>query len=526
MEFVTSRRTLLRAVAAAASLGPVLGNAGGAHAAGRDRAGEARGTHGLTVPEQRMRGVYETALTPYKYGVVLENDLGFVDGPCVFRIGSAWYMTYFVLHGQDGLRNGYTTELARSEDLLHWEPLGTLLPFRSGAWDAAQAAGSIALPNTAWGASHPHTYGGRYWMSYFGGDQEGFEPGPLALSMASSATPLTPSTWTRRDAPVLAPGDADARWWENYRHFRSTVIHDPGGTLGAPFVMFYNARGGTRYEWTERIGLAVSNDMTSWTRYRTDPVISNPPLDSDGGISGDPQIVRMGDVWVMFYFGAFWRNGAFNTFACSYDLVNWTKWSGPMLLAPTEGFDRTYAHKPWVVQHEGTVYHFYTAVGDKRSIAVATSRDLSSRRRTGAEQVTASYTHWKNSVTSVRDGSTDPGTSSQDIWTAFETPNFYDWVEVAFPRPRSVSGLRLHVHDDGAHIRPPRHYDVEVDAGGGWVTVSGQARVPADCVAGANTVTFSPVTARRIRLYLHHRRGGVQPSSGGTYSGLTEIEIL
>lgn len=472
-----------------------------------------------------MREVYETALTPYKYGVVLENDLGFVDGPCVFRLGRDWYMTYFVLHGDDAPVNGYTTEIARSEDLLHWEPLGTLLPFRQGAWDAAQAAGSIALPNTAWGASRPLTYGGRYWMSYFGGDEEGFEPGPLAIGTASSATPLAPSTWTRPGTPALGPQDADARWWENHRHFRSTVIHDPGRTLGAPFVMYYNARGGTIHEWSEHIGMAVSTDMTEWTRYRRDPVISNPPLDADGGLSGDPQIVRMGDLWVMFYFGAFWRNGAFDTFACSYDLVNWTKWTGPMLVAPTEEFDRTYAHKPWIVKHDGTVYHFYTAVGDKRSIAVATSRDLGGRRRPGAEHVTASYTHWKNSVSSVRDGITDPGDSPQGRWTAYETPNFHDWIEVDLPGPRRVSGLRLHVLDDGAHIKPPRHYHVEVRTRRGWVAADGQERVPREPGAGENTVTFKPVTTRRIRLYVHHRHGGVGPAAGGAYSGLTEIEI-
>ena len=36
----------------------------------------------------------------------------------------------------------------------------------------------------------------------------------------------------------------------------------------------------------------------------------------------------MGDLWVMFYFGAGWQPKAFDTFACSYDLVNWTKWEG------------------------------------------------------------------------------------------------------------------------------------------------------------------------------------------------------
>lgn len=389
-----------------------------------------------------------------------------------------------------------------------------------------KAAGSIALPSVAWGASRPHRYDGKYWMSYFGGEEEGFEPGPLAIGMASSRSAVSPSTWTRFESPVLDPRDADARWWENYRHFRSTVIYDRRKTLGAPFVMFYNARGGAITEWSERIGMALSTNMVDWVRYRTDPVISNDPLDFSGGISGDPQIVRMGDLWVMFYYGAFWRNGAFDTFACSYDLVNWTKWSGPMLIAPTRSYDRQYAHKPWLVEHEGTVYHFYTAVGDKRSIAVATSRDLSSGQTARSERVTASYTHWTNSEAAVRDGITDPANSAEGMWTAYETPNFEDWIELAWPHSRRVGGLRIHLHDDGEHIRPPRDYHVEYDRGRGWTMAAGQVRDPGEPGAGANTVRFRPVRTRRVRLYLHHRRGGIRPVSGGVYSGVTEIEIL
>ena len=85
--------------------------------------------------------------------------------------------------------------------------------------------------------------------------------------------------------------------------------------------MYYNGK--QQGPWVERIGMAVSHDMVHWTRYGEGPVIDN-----GKGISGDPQIVRMGDLWVMFYFGAGWKPGAFDTFACSYDLVHWTKWTG------------------------------------------------------------------------------------------------------------------------------------------------------------------------------------------------------
>ena len=161
------------------------------------------------------------------------------------------------------------------------------------------------------------------------------------------------------------------RTFENVTLYKSNIIRDKAQTLGYPFVMFYNGK----RPGSECIGMAVSKDMRHWQRFGEDPVIDN-----GKGISGDPQIVRIGDVWVMYYFGAFWKPKAFDTFACSYDLVHWTKWDGPHLIEPSEPWDQTYAHKPWVIKHDGVVYHFYCAVGDRgRVIAVATSRPLDRR---------------------------------------------------------------------------------------------------------------------------------------------------
>jgi len=80
---------------------------------------------------------------------------------------------------------------------------------------------------------------------------------------------------------------------------------------------------------------------------------------------------------VMFYFGHRWKPKAFDTFACSHDLVNWTKWTGAHLIEPSEPWDATFAHKPWMLKHDGVVYHFYCAVGNEgRCIALATNRKV------------------------------------------------------------------------------------------------------------------------------------------------------
>lgn len=98
--------------------------------------------------------------------------------------------------------------------------------------------------------------------------------------------------------------------------------------------------------------------MKTWKRYPGNPVFAH---EADGTITGDAHIQKMGDVYVMFYFSAFEpsrKYKAFNTFAASYDLVNWTDWKGADLVIPSKNYDELFAHKSYVVKHDGVVYHF------------------------------------------------------------------------------------------------------------------------------------------------------------------------
>jgi len=324
------------------------------------------------IPIERMRQVYDEVKTPFKYGVVIRGETGqLVDSPSIFRQNNQWYMVY------TGITKavGYETFLAHSADLLHWQKLGKIMCFRSDGWDRWQVDGGIALCDPTWGGtSELQTVDGKYWMSYIGGALQGYETDPLAIGIAWTKTPTEVREWTPiAENPVLSREQPDVREFEKQTLYRSQIIWDKSKTLGAPFVMYYNGKLKSGYE---RIGMAVSDDMIHWKRYGTEPVVANGE-DKHDGISGDPQIVRMGDLWVMFYFGAFWQPGAFDTFACSTDLVHWTKWTGPHLTASSVPWDKTYAHKPWVIKHDGVVYHFYCAVGDQgRVIALATSKDL------------------------------------------------------------------------------------------------------------------------------------------------------
>jgi predicted GH43/DUF377 family glycosyl hydrolase len=332
----------------------------------------------IDVPENVMKNIYEAVKTPFKYGIILKGEDGrSIDCPSVFRHGDKWYMMYVCMN-----KVGYETHLAESPDLLSWKPLGKILSFREDDWDKWQADGGLALIDTTWAGTYElQQFDGKYWLSYIGGAKQGYEPDPLAIGLAWTTNPIEPAEWNRLvENPVLSPDQPDARDFEKKTLYKSNIILDKSETLGFPLVMFYNAKTKNGYE---RIGMAVSRDMIHWRRYGEKAVVANGEK-QQRGISGDPQIAKIGDIWVMFYFGAGWKPGAFDTFACSYDLVHWTTWEGPLLIEPSEPWDETYAHKPWVVCHEGTVYHFYCAVGDQgRVLALATSKDLHTQATMG-----------------------------------------------------------------------------------------------------------------------------------------------
>lgn len=327
------------------------------------------------VPDSVMNRVYNEVKTPYKYGLVLstgDKKLK-MDCPTVFRKNNQWYMAYIVFDGR-----GYETWLAKSKDLLHWQTLGKMMSFSdSTTWDANQKAGYVALQDYKWGGNYEWaSYKGKHWMSYFGGVSTGYEAGLLSTGIAFTEKDITkPHEWQRLDHPVLKATDTAAGWWENSTIYKSSVIRDHRQLTGHPFVMYYNARGDSLNpkRGKERIGMAVSDDMEHWSRWGKDPLI-----DHYTGITGDAVIQQMDSLYVMFYYGAFWKGRpkeAFNRFACSYDLVHWTVWQGPDLINSSEPYDDMFAHKSFVVKWKGVVYHFYCAVdkADNRGIAVATS---------------------------------------------------------------------------------------------------------------------------------------------------------
>lgn len=344
------------------------------------------------ISQNVMQKIYDEVKTPYKYGMVVapEDNYHKIDCPMVYREGNRWFMTYVVYNGKDGTDGrGYETWLATSDDLLQWKTQGRLLCYADKGWDMNQRAGYPALIDWTWNGSYEMAkYKGRHWMSYFGGEGTGYESvrKPLNMGMASTKGDITQAhPWETSPAPVLSINDKSAQWWEKLTHYKSTVYWDRNKTLGKPFVMFYNAAGinPANQLKAERIGIALSSNMTSWRRLplRTAKRKTGNPVffhEAPGIITGDAQIVKFPHYYVMFYFSAFnpkRKYNAYNTFAVSRDLVNWQDWEGADLIYPSKPYDDMFAHKSYVLKHQGVVYHFYCAVNHagQRGIAVATS---------------------------------------------------------------------------------------------------------------------------------------------------------
>jgi predicted GH43/DUF377 family glycosyl hydrolase len=347
------------------------------------------------IPQSDMQRIYQEVRTPYKYGMVVAPTDNYhkIDCPTVFREGNKWLMTYVVYNGKDGLDGrGYETWLAESDDLLHWTTKGRILSYKDEGWDMNQRGGFPALIDWTWGGSYSIAkFKKKYWMTYIGGHGTGYEAvrEPLNIGMAWTEEDITQAhEWQSSNIPLLSIDDKDVQWWEKLVQYKSTIYevkNDKGkvNNLLPPeirkyrYIMFYNAGGiNPQNELkAERIGIALSNDLRRWKRYKGNPVFYH---EAPGIITGDAQIVKMKDYYVMFYFSAYnpeRRYNAYNTFSVSRDLIHWQDWTGEDLIIPSKTYDEMFAHKSYVVKHDGVVYHFYCAVNNdqQRGIAVATS---------------------------------------------------------------------------------------------------------------------------------------------------------
>ena len=330
-----------------------------------------KATQNKSVSPQKMQDIYNRIKTPVKLGAVMKSPDDLCDSPTVFRYNGKWYMS-FIKISKNTEKSGYDSHLAVSDDLVNWQYLcPTLKRNLNNEWDSKQIAlYSAFVENELFGEYNILNVNGSYYFSYLGGNLDGYETDPLMIGQCKTTDITDGTKYEKIPHPRLKPTDTDVRQGETLTLYKSYMFKDECNTTGYPYVCAYNAKGENH---KESIFLAVSNDGETWERYGEKAVIYDDTPDNSIAIIGDPQILKFGDVYIMLYFVS--HGKLYNTFACSYDLVNWTKWHGEPLITSTEEWENVHAHKPWLVTDGDKVYHYYCAMNDKgeRFIALATN---------------------------------------------------------------------------------------------------------------------------------------------------------
>ncbi len=133
-------------------------------------------------------------------------------------------------------------------------------------------------------------------------------------------------------------------------------------------------------------------------------------------------------------------------------------------------------------------------------------------------KVSASFTSRYDRIGHVNDGLVSFTRYQRNRWTAFESPNPTDWIEIDFGKPRAVGRLELYLWGDDRGVAAPADYEVHFWDGSNWAPAVRIARTPEQPATWAvNTIRIEPVETQRIRVVLEHALPLV--------SGLTELTI-
>lgn len=329
----------------------------------------APGTGGLATREATAHDSLGNRLT--KVGAVLSPstvsgafDQSLVESLFVGRdpLTGKLAGVYTGYSGAIGAPGAGSIGLAYSDDGVYWQKYPTAIMGPSGVTGDPDF-GTCTGPTWVYD-------NGTFYMFYIGASLAGYEAGVKSLCLATA--PALTGPWTRLGQII---GPSGSGWRQTAVWHPSVLKHN--GT----WYMFFNASStGT----AEQIGYATATALTGpWTVDDT-----NSPLLAFGSATsgeftkqGDPSVRRVGDLFVMDYFGfktGFAGDYIATTPVASFPL-GWTKWkSNPVLVpGPAGSIDSLYAHKPIIYVERGRVFHYYTADdGTNRCVALAVSADV------------------------------------------------------------------------------------------------------------------------------------------------------
>ena len=99
----------------------------------------------------------------------------------------------------------------------------------------------------------------------------------------------------------------------------------------------------------------------------------------------------------------------------------------------------------------------------------------------------------------VNDGKIIYVPDSLNRWTAGQSPNDTDWLEIDFGEQRQVGRIDLAILDDGGGVQAPASYNVEFWDGTAWRDAPAQQKSPPKPVGGQlNEVRFAKAKTTKV----------------------------
>lgn len=308
------------------------------------------------VPSQPIKFSPEKAT---EVGLILKpTGEGFnskmVESPSILwdDASNQYIMVYTAYDSNDVGSIGYAT----SNDLKNWHSQGQLL----------KNSGDPKLGDKN-GCTGPCLvkFDGMYYLFYLGLNAKGYEGGQINLCLATSSDL---QSWSYKGI-ILSP-DKNIPWISN------TIYHPDIMRVGNYWYIFFNANGTIDGQAAERTGFAYSTKIDG--PYTVDPDrISKFAEDAGnhGGIQcGDPSIFKINDLYYMFYFDTSHGDEVVDRYAWTTpaEFPRGWRYGGPVI-NNDKGYNKNFAHKPFVLIKDNVLYHYYTAVGDQgRCIALQT----------------------------------------------------------------------------------------------------------------------------------------------------------
>jgi hypothetical protein len=133
-------------------------------------------------------------------------------------------------------------------------------------------------------------------------------------------------------------------------------------------------------------------------------------------------------------------------------------------------------------------------------------------------KATASFTSRFDKVEHANDGVLNFNPTPNNRWTAYESPNATDWLQIDFGAKKTVGRVELAIYDDRGGVQAPASYAVQYWDGNAWHDVANAKKAPEHPVGGQiNEVRFDAVQTDKVRVVFTHK--------GKSQSGVTEVFV-